>query len=77
MMFSVYVAENCHQCQEIIDYLNKLGKDIPIYNVDLQPKQPPISVFAFPALFKGDILLRYGSDIIEYLDAENQKLKMT
>lgn len=66
MIHKLYVAENCHQCQEVIDGLKELNIDLQIENVDKGGEKPPIDVFAFPALFKGEILLRYGSDILEY-----------
>jgi hypothetical protein len=71
MIYNIYIAEDCHQCQEVIDGINELDLEINFINVDLEDKKPPIDVFAFPALFKGDVLLRYGSDIIEYLKKLN------
>lgn len=58
MIDKLYVAENCHQCQEVIDGLKELNIDLQIENVDKGGEKPPIDVFAFPALFKGEILLR-------------------
>ena len=66
MIYTLYVAENCHQCQEVVDGLKEMNIELQINNVDTGDPQPPIDVFAFPALFKDDILLRYGSDILTY-----------
>lgn len=66
MIYTLYVAENCHQCQEVVDGLKEMNIELQINNVDTGDSQPPIDVFAFPALFKDDILLRYGSDILTY-----------
>jgi hypothetical protein len=71
MTYTLFIAENCHQCQEVLDGINELQLKIEIINVDLDQKKPPIDVFAFPALFNGDILLRYGSDILAYLKKKN------
>lgn len=66
MKYKLYVGENCHQCQDVINGIKDRNIEIDIMNVDLDGEKPPIDVFAYPALFKGEILLRYGSDILDY-----------
>ena len=70
MIYTLYIAENCHECEEVTDYISASGIELTIINVDKQDEKPPIQVFAFPALFKGDILLRYGSDIMEFFEKQ-------
>ena len=66
MNYIIYVAENCHQCQEVLDGIREQEIEIKVSNIDKGGEKPPIDVFAFPSLFKGEVLLRYGSDILEY-----------
>ena len=67
MKYVLYVGENCHQCKEVSDFLEKHKISFRKVNVDLEEEQPPIRLFAFPALFEGGELLKYGTDIIEFV----------
>ena len=67
MKYKLYIAENCTECKEVVDFIKSNKIEAQIGNVDLEDVKPPINVFAFPALFKEEILLGYGSDIITYL----------
>jgi len=64
--YTLFVGENCHQCEDISNFLKINNISYREINVDLTDEKPPIQLFAFPALFKGQILLRYGSDIKKY-----------
>lgn len=64
----IYVANGCHQCGLVKNYITKSGVDVDIYNVDLTTKTPPISVFVYPALFVDSKLIAYGEDIIDYFE---------
>lgn len=70
MAYALYIAENCHECKKVAESLEELSIEVEKFNVDLGSKKPPIPTFAYPALFKGDILLAYGSDIISYLKSK-------
>ncbi len=70
MKYRLFIGENCHQCQDVINALDSMGIDVEIINVDLSNQKPPIKVFAYPALFQENNLLRYGSDIIHFLKKE-------
>lgn len=71
MSFTLYVAEDCHDCAEVLDCYKSLGFRFPVHNVDLDKSVvTPVSLYAFPALFKGDTLVAYGIDIIDYLKRE-------
>lgn len=68
MSFTLYVAEDCHDCAEVVECYKSLGLDFPVLNVDLDKTVvPPVSLYAFPALFKGDDLVAYGINIMDYL----------
>lgn len=67
MTYTLYVGENCHQCADIIHFLNEKKIDYTAVNVDLTDKPPPIKLFAFPALFGDESLICYGSDIKNYV----------
>lgn len=70
MSYTLFVAENCHQCAEIIKYLDNKSLDCRKVNVDKDDEKPPVIIFAFPALFENDELIGYGSDIINYFDKQ-------
>lgn len=73
MTYTIYIAENCHECQAVLETLKGNNIELEIRNVDLEAVETPIPVFAFPALFRGNTLLRYGSDIIEFFLEKGQK----
>ena len=64
--FTLYIGENCHQCASVAEYMDNNNISYRKVNVDHTEENPPVTLFAFPALFKGNSLLRYGSDIKEY-----------
>lgn len=66
MTFTLYVAENCHQCAEVSQWVRE-NTGVSILNVDLDGAKPPIPTFIFPALFQNDGLKAYGEDIIPIL----------
>ncbi|MGB0369170.1 MAG: glutaredoxin domain-containing protein [Flavobacteriales bacterium] len=66
----IYVANRCHQCAMVKDFVKKSGVDTDIYNVDLSTAKPPIDIFVYPALFMESKLVAYGEDIIDYFEKE-------
>lgn len=67
MTYQLFIGEDCHQCQEVTDYIEHQNIDCEVINIDQSAKRPPVIVFAFPALFEGEKLLAYGTDIVEHL----------
>tara|TARA_R100001015_G_C4630196_1_gene191652 strand:+ start:1882 stop:2097 length:216 start_codon:yes stop_codon:yes gene_type:complete len=68
--YILYIANNCHECEEVESEVSKMSVEVEIINVDEDDQSPPIPTFAYPALFKGEILLAYGSDILKRLKAK-------
>lgn len=66
MTFKLYIAENCHQCAQVSEWVRD-NTDVSILNVDLDGVKPPIPTFIFPALFLNEGLKAYGEDIIPIL----------
>ena len=66
MSYTLFVAENCHQCGDVISFLDKKEVVYRKVNVDLTGEEPPVKIYAFPALFEDDELLCYGTDIMTY-----------
>lgn len=62
----VYVANKCHQCGLVKDFVKTCGVETDIYNVDESSAVPPKDVFVYPVLFLGNDLIAYGEDIISY-----------
>ena len=73
MSYRLFTANNCHECEEVEKEVRAMAIDIQISNVDMSKGSPPISTFAFPALFKDVILIAYGSDILDYLKRKFKK----
>ncbi|MEQ8624074.1 MAG: hypothetical protein RJQ00_04440 [Vicingaceae bacterium] len=67
MTYTLYIAENCHQCAEVVNFMNDNKISYNSINVDLTNQQPPFKLFAFPALFNDETLLCYGTDIKSFL----------
>ncbi len=65
---TIYLANWCHQCALVKDFVKKSGVDADIYNVDMSNQKPPIDVFVYPALFVDSKLVAYGEDIIAYFE---------
>jgi hypothetical protein len=63
----LYIGNNCHQCQAVIDYLDGAKVSYSAINIDEQKEQPPIPLFVYPALFENGVLVGYGIDIIAKL----------
>lgn len=66
--YTLYVAENCHDCAALLEQLKGAKQTFHLVNVDQQKENPPVSIFAFPALFKNDTLVAYGMDILKILN---------
>ncbi len=63
---TIYVANRCHQCGLVKDFVKRSGVETDIYNVDLSAAKPPMQIFIYPALFVDSKLIAYGEDIISY-----------
>lgn len=72
MSYNLYIAENCHQCKEVTDFLEEENVELNKINVDQGGEAPPIQLFAFPALFRDGILLHYGTDIIKHFKKKSR-----
>lgn len=64
----IYIANRCHQCSMVKDFVRKSGVETDIYNVDLQHVVPPMDIFVYPALFIDSKLVAYGEDIISFYE---------
>lgn len=68
----IYVANWCHQCGLVKDFVRKSGIEADIYNVDLRHVIPPKDIFVYPALFVDSELVAYGEDIIDYFKSHQE-----
>jgi len=62
----IYLAPDCHECEELIVYINKNEIEI---NTQLLTKEEwtEKGIFIFPSLVKNNEVIAYGSDIIKFL----------
>jgi len=71
MNYTLYTAENCHQCADVIKFMNDNSIEFDMVNVDLTGRKPPVIIYAFPALFLNEDLLAYGTDIKNYFNKKS------
>ena len=64
--YIIYLASDCHECEEIKSYLNdnNIVISTPIISEEEWLKK---GIFVFPALVKNNNIVAYGSDIIKFL----------
>ncbi len=70
MSYTLYLANNCHDCDRVLDELKNSGISFEHHNVDEGGKEPPIYMHVFPCLFKEDELVAVGDDILIYFEVE-------
>jgi glutaredoxin len=66
--YVLYYRELCHDCDKVRDYMNGKKIDFNYFDCENKTTEPPIAIFATPALFKNNELLAYGTDVIEYFE---------
>ena len=66
MSYILYLGNNCHDCDRVIEELVKLNFHFDSHNVDEGGQEPPIYMHAFPCMFKDGELVAIGDDIIQY-----------
>jgi glutaredoxin len=67
MSYTLFVGDNCHECAEVIAFLEQENFEHRQVNIDHEEEKPPLEIFVYPALFKGKELICYGSDIKRYV----------
>ncbi len=66
MSYTLYIGDDCHECDEVVDFIKANGTEIRVVNIDQENETPPVKVYIRPSLFKDGDLVAYGSDIIGY-----------
>lgn len=66
--YVLYYRELCHDCDKVRDYMANQNVEFNYFDCENKNTEPPIPIFATPALFKNDELLAYGIDVIEYFE---------
>lgn len=63
---TVILAPNCHECDEVRAFIDQLSKQPKMveYTIEEAMESP---YFVFPTLTKGNAIVAYGTDIIEYV----------
>jgi len=70
MNLSLYITKNCPTCAKVVESIRSGNYDCAIINVSEDQQEPPVPLFIFPALFRGNNLVAYGEKIIQSLDAQ-------
>jgi glutaredoxin len=66
--YILYYRELCHDCDKVKDYMSDNKIDFNYFDCENKATEPPIPIFATPALFKNEELLAYGTDVIAYFE---------
>lgn len=66
--YVLYYRALCHDCEKVKSYMVKKNISFNYLDCELKENQPPLPIFATPALFKGNELLAYGADVITYFE---------
>ncbi|MBL4623826.1 MAG: hypothetical protein JKY42_01600 [Flavobacteriales bacterium] len=63
----LYVAPDCNECEEVIDYVNRNNFQLEIVNLETRKERLEKGIFIYPALCNNTNVLAYGTDILKYL----------
>lgn len=67
--FTLYISDCCHDCGNVVAYINNNNVDCEIRNIDRPDEKPPMQIFIIPALARGKQLLAYGErDILQIFE---------
>jgi len=72
MNYTVYIGNDCHQCDEVVKYLDEHHPEVKIVNIDTEEVYPPVKIYIRPTLFKNNQLVCYGSDIVDHFKKAEQ-----
>lgn len=64
--YTLYVSNDCFQCDHVVDYLQRKAIECLVINVDNEGDNPPERAFIYPVLYMNDRPLAYGLDIVEH-----------
>lgn len=64
---TIYLADDCHQCQVVSDYISNSGLTIEVVKLTGKAMEES-GLFVFPAMKQGDKVVAYGEDIIPRLE---------
>jgi len=71
--YTLYVSNDCSQCENVLDYIKRKNIDCLVINIDDEGDSTPEPVFIYPVLFLNDDLLAYGLDIIEHFQLSSNR----
>ena len=64
---TVILAPDCHECDEVKAYVEKRELGVSIVELTIEEMEK-LDLFVFPTLRKGNSILAYGTDIIDYIE---------
>ena len=67
MKYVLYIGEGCHDCHLVQGYIKEQALEIEIVDADDAGDRLKFDIFVRPALMRGDTLVAYGLDVIDYL----------
>ena len=74
MSFTLYLRDDCHDCERVLEWLNATSIAIDIDDIDAPHDPLAPHLFAAPALCDGPRLLAYGMDIIRWFETHRKKV---
>ncbi|MEM9023948.1 MAG: hypothetical protein AAGB22_09410 [Bacteroidota bacterium] len=75
MQYTVYIGSDCHHCQDVVEFMRYNRIPHRVVHLGKDKEEPPIDLFVFPALFRDDKLVGYGTDIMDFLQPEIAKTR--
>jgi len=66
--YDLYYRDLCHDCDKIKGFMENKKVEFNYLNCENKETEPPIPIFATPALFKNNELIAYGNDVISYFE---------
>jgi len=65
----IYTAGDCHECEEVMTWIETNRPDLALEVIHYEEKEEWMAqeLSVFPALFEGEELIGYGSDIMKVL----------
>lgn len=71
--YTLYVSNDCAQCGDVHDYIERKSIECLVVNVDDEGDSPPVKVKMYPVLFLDQRIMAYGLDIIEHFQRNENR----
>ena len=67
MKYTLYIGVGCHDCHLVQEFIKEQNLKIEVVDADEAGDRLKFDIYVRPALMRGDTLVAYGLDVIDYL----------